>query len=185
MPQKLIIGICGHRNSGKDTVCKFLSPILVSWQPGYTFHVGDILAEKLADMTDGNKSFIQDNKDKIPHLRQVLQYLGDLTKQLEGNDIFLKMAQIKYNEMPKGFLIIPSVRLKSEADWVKKHKGLIIRIFRPVTDEVAAEDSHKTEQEINSIPFDFSILNDANLGRLEWYCKCLANDIIKYANRTT
>lgn len=181
MNDKLIIGITGHKQSGKDTVAGMLTPLLSKHRKVLVYHIGNTIAATLAQLTGGKVDTIISNKNN-PYIRGCLQFLGAERRMVEGADCFINDAQELINTViVKSFILIPSIRFVNEYRWIKDNKGLVIRIFRPEADN--NDDPHPTETEISKIPFDHSVINDANMGRLENYVKFLADTIIAYANR--
>jgi dephospho-CoA kinase len=172
---KLLIGLTGHKTSGKDTVAEMLKPHFPSM---HFVRVGfaDALKEELARMTGGNVGTINKHKHE-PLCRKVLQFIGQEAKALTSNDLIWvnKVKEYYHKCKNNSFVIIPDVRYLFEADWIKSEGGLVIRVFRPQADN--STDTHSSETELVKMAFDFSINNDGSLADLKRNTQWLAGHI--------
>lgn len=147
-----VIGICGKKYNGKDTVAEYISN-------KYNYEIlwfGKSLKDacmSLFGFTDeqlysDKKDVIDKEWNKTP--REIMQYLGTnlLRKQMgnliEGldNDIFIRRLDKEIKENPSKRYIIADVRFQNEIDMIKKYDGIIIKVFR---DLKTNNDQHESE----------------------------------------
>jgi len=70
--------------------------------------------------------------------------------------------------------IIPDTRFTNEAEAIKLGGGLIIKVDRPNRPSSGRDDSHPSETELLTWPFDHIILNDGDLDTLRTKARRLA-----------
>ena len=145
----MIIGICGHKGSGKD----YLSAILREYTGFKIVHFADPLKEMIAFLLNISIDELNDLKNhedqKIcnTNMRSILQKFGtDIMQKQCGKDIWIKQVLTEDN------IIIPDVRFNHEADAISKRGGMLIKLLGGKTD------SHISEIELDEIDnskFDF------------------------------
>ena len=164
----MIIGICGKKGSGKDTVADFLVH-------EYGFHktsfaeplkqicqcLFELTAEQLHDPIKKEEVIPEWNLSP----RQMFQKIGtDLFRKHFDQDIWLKLfrSRLKKSKCPN--IVVADVRFQNEADLVKENGGLLIEIRRQ-SRQSQKQDFHESENvEINNI--DKVFLNDGSLEEL-------------------
>lgn len=160
----MIIGITGHKFSGKSTMAEMLSQEL-----GYEIRS---FATKLKEMTsllsgcDVSKLEDYDFKEHevVPEFlwpyctndkhnyRSLLQGLGDHMRE-KNSDIFVESV---FRGGDKD-MIISDCRFVNEAQAIKNRGGVIIRIVRNGCEEAEA---HRSEMEVDMIAPDYIIYNN-------------------------
>lgn len=183
-----IIGLCGEKGSGKDTVYEIIS----KHKNSKRFAFADPLKEALKKLflwDDCN--FSRDNKEKIDEYwgvspRQMCQVLGtdvlrnylsnlfDMKINDDGKDYSFHIKRInkEFNELSESydFVIFTDVRFLDELRYVKGLGGKIYMIERPGL-EKNKYSNHESEKNIDDNNFinevDFIIDNDCDLNSLE------------------
>ena len=168
----MLIGITGHKFSGKSTVAKMLSEVL-----GYETHS---FADKLKDITcilSGctredleNYDFKENelvpdylrpyclNADK-PTYRAFLQHFGSEVMRGVNNNIWIDCTLSNCGKDA----IISDCRFPNEAKAIKERGGIVIKVVR---DGVATGDTHQSETKIDEIEPDYVFVNNKSLKEL-------------------
>jgi hypothetical protein len=168
----MLIGITGHKFSGKSTVTNMLSEML-----GYETHS---FADKLKDVTcilSGctredleNYDFKENelvpdylrpyclNADK-PTYRAFLQRFGSEVMRGVNDNIWIDCTLSNCSENA----IISDVRFPNEAKAIREHGGIIIKVVRV---GVATNDTHQSETHIDEIEADYTIWNGTTMENL-------------------
>lgn len=190
---RLIVGLAGPAQAGKDTVANYLAA-----NAEFTkLAVADPLKEIASLYLSGDRanlvlalgglitkhsrrghkpritthkiigemeSFPTDLDDSDPPKPRVfLQKLGDRLKD-ENKYIFANCLRDRLREIP-GHVVITDVRYPSEAGVIKRQNGLLIRLDRKPKLNGLAQ-SHDSEHAWKSIEFDFTIDSNGDVGAL-------------------
>lgn len=92
--------------------------------------------------------------------RWLLQYIGtECFRQIIHPNTWVNATYAGINDGDN--VVITDVRFPNEADAVKEHGGIVIRISRPVTDKVS--DNHVSETALDNYDFDYIINNDGSI----------------------
>lgn len=118
----MLIGISGHARAGKDTIAEAFT------RAGYRrISLADKLKEVARDLFgwDGEKD---------EEGRKLLILLGAKMREI-SSDVWIRyvMRNLKAGEN----VVIPDIRYKNEASWIKAHKGVLIRVVRPMLKELS------------------------------------------------
>jgi phosphomevalonate kinase len=161
-----IIGITGKKRSGKDTAAEFLSKYLKGKCQRLAF--ADPLKEEVAEALDVSFEYLEKNKDSF---RPLLQFWGtEWRRNRCGSDYWLRRMEERIAASDADFILIPDVRFKNEADFVRRLDGHNLRVLRP-TDNT---DSHASENELDDYPVDFVLDNFDSLAQLEVQARVMA-----------
>lgn len=168
-----LIGICGKKHHGKDTVGDFLAK-----EYGYTkISFADKLKEVckvLFNFTDeqlyGSKKEDIDEYWKVSP-RTTMQFIGtDLFREQLckimphiGNNIWIEIVKKYILENKYKKIVVCDVRFENEAEMIRELDGTIIKITRP---SIVTKDDHLSETEIDKIKFDEEIINDGSISDL-------------------
>ena len=174
MIQSKIIGIAGHKRSGKSTASQAL-------QSEYGFTLGSFAAPLKAavriifdwteEHTDGQLKDVIDPRWGISP-RQAMQHIGTdwgqielsaaypLFQQVTGRRLWVNRLLDSVGDSP---MVIPDVRFPHEADAIHSRGGAVIMIKRPGYDG----DGHASETEIDGLSFDHLIVNDGTVADLQ------------------
>lgn len=164
----MIIGICGHKGSGKSTVASMLEELL-----GYEV---TMFAQRLKEATCALSGCTmqdlesQDFKENTlvpdylmpyipsnvkPTYRAFLQYWGTEVMRKYNDNIWIDSTLSSCgNEV-----IISDVRFPNEAQAIRSKGGIIVKVERPG----CGGDGHASETSVDGIEGDFVIENDGSL----------------------
>ena len=108
--------------------------------------------------------------------RNILQLEGEYTRNLYGEDFWINRLQDAINNSDADIIIIPDVRYKNEAEWVKNNKGFLLKVHRDIIDN----DNHVSETELDNYnDWDYIIMNTSDLEHLKVITNCLSAKILK------
>ena len=139
----MIIGICGHKGSGKD----YLANILKEYTGFKVVHFADPIKDIISDLFKISKDELNELKNsentKIlgTNMRSILQTFGtNIMQKFCGKRIWVDLVLKEDN------LIIADVRFQHEVDAILEKGGFIIKLDSPCLD------SHISESGIDKIP---------------------------------
>ena len=162
----MLIGITGYKSSGKSTATEMLSSLLHCEVRSFATPLKEMVCAltccTMSQLEDYN---FKENEIVPKHLwnycsddrrnyRSLLQGLGDVMRDV-NQDVFVECA---LSNTPST-VIISDVRMRNEAEAVKRNGGIIIRIMR----DVEHSDTHKSEVEIDIIEPDYLIYNNKTI----------------------
>ena len=139
----MIIGICGHKGSGKD----YLANILKEYTGFKVVHFADPIKDIISDLFKISKDELnelknsEDTKILGTNMRSILQVFGtNIMQKFCGKRIWVDLVLKEDN------LIIADVRFQHEVDAILEKGGFIIKLDSPCLD------SHISESGIDKIP---------------------------------
>ena len=139
----MIIGICGHKGSGKD----YLANILKEYTGFKVVHFADPIKDIISDLFKISKDELNELKNsentKIlgTNMRSILQTFGtDVMQRFCGKRVWVDLV------LKEDDLIIADVRFQHEVDAILEKGGFIIKLDSPCLD------SHISESGIDKIP---------------------------------
>jgi hypothetical protein len=177
MKYPVVIGILGNARAGKDTIARYLS---VKFSVDLLSNKRVAFADPIRDMANsllhnyGIEPPIDENKNMvIPALgvsyRYLCQTLGtDWGRNMVGSSIWLNALYAKVKLNSPDVVLIPDVRFKNEADYLRTHfkNVYLIKVFRSGSN-LDSNPSHASEAEVNSIhDVDFTIDNNGTVEEL-------------------
>lgn len=174
--KQIIVGICGAKNCGKDTLAKIILENLPTIKRTKTGFIGPIklACSKLTGYTlDEIEVLKNDPKSQV---RLYLQLIADMVKEKNYKNM-IEMLQDCINRSDAELFVIPDLRFEFEAGWIKGKGGCIIRIFNSKAEAVAEKDPHHSERDFLKMDFDWHIKNDGNLAEFEREGKWIAGYI--------
>ena len=139
----MIIGICGHKGSGKA----YLGNLLKEYTGFKVVHFADPIKDILCDLFKISKDELnelknsEDSKILGTNMRSILQVFGtNIMQRFCGKRIWVDLVLKEDN------LIIADVRFQHEVDAILEKGGFIIKLDSPCLD------SHISESGIDKIP---------------------------------
>jgi hypothetical protein len=163
----MIIGLSGYAQTGKDTVAEhivknygftrvaFADPIREAlYKLNPKVRLGESIGVSLAHAVD-NMGW-EEVKKLSSDARELLQRLGtEVGRDMFGEDFWINRAMLKATEHEN--VVISDTRYFNEAESIRKHGGILIRINKPNTSEI---NSHESEKNLNDYMFDYTIINN-------------------------
>lgn len=175
---KLILGITGQKQSGKDTVGEMLAGMILSslnLKP-IRLAFADALKEEIALATGGNVETINTNKH-LQEVRRLLQFWGTEIRRAQDKQYWIKQLEAKVANAPNNsFIYVTDCRFLNEADCIRSMKGQILKVERP--DKVNS-DPHTSETEVTKIKFDHCIRNAGSMDDLKRECRWIRDFLIE------
>lgn len=188
----MIVAFTGKKQSGKTTACayalrKLNNAIIYSFAKPLKAGVAAFFGFT-DEQTDGEQKDIIDERYSVTP-RTVLQIFGTEIMQEKIYDVIPELDIPKrkfwcerfrqeYKRLTKfgvKHFLIDDLRFPHEAETIKELGGIIVRINR--TDLEESEDNHASEQEMDEIEQDFTVVTDGDLFKFK---KKIFNLIDKY-----
>ena len=162
----MIIGVCGNKFSGKDTIANYLVDNYKYKRYAFADPLKDIcriLFEFNEEQLYGNKKEILDEFwEKTP--REIFQMIGtDLFRNYLSQNFWVNVLERKIKD--KEMIVISDVRFENEAEMIRRLDGIIIKVVR----NNSIIDTHESESYIEQIECDITITNDTT--KKELYSK--------------
>lgn len=151
-----IIGISGKKQAGKDTLCSAIREHYKGQSERIAF--ADALKEEVAKATGVTLDFIEANK---PHFRLLLQAWGtDFRRWNNGENYWVAQAFKKMLDLPYSvnLIVVPDVRFRSEADYIRECGGHIIRV---TCFHESSSDGHQSEVELDNYEHFYATFSNA------------------------
>lgn len=161
----MLIGISGKKQCGKDTICKMIRALDDRWEK-HAF--ADKLKQALAVILDVKVEAFEDNIFKMSDstiakpeggfytYRELLQKFGTEVGRSISPNVWVDALFSNYS-LEDDFWIITDVRFPSEADAIREHGGILIRVNR----NTGYIDNHPSETSLDNYPsFDYIINNE-------------------------
>ena len=168
----MLIGITGHKFSGKSTVTNMLSEMLGYETHSFADKLKDVTCvlsgctrEQLEDYDFKENELVPDylrpyclNADK-PTYRAFLQRFGSEVMRGVNDNIWIDCTLSNCGENA----IISDVRFPNEAKAIKERGGIIVKVVR---DNVTTSDTHQSETMIDSIDAEYVLVNTKSIETL-------------------
>lgn len=178
-----IVGLTGLAGSGKDTAARFLSEALEArGRRTRLMAFADPIRQALLSMGVPS-SYIYDRDLKeleVPGFgasyRKLAQTLGtEWGREMIGADIWLRVLETRLMGLHRkpDVLLITDVRMQNEADWIRNHGGMIVRVERQGLTGVRPHLS-----EAGLCRWDAVLNNDADLVNLRSRCDGLSHLVL-------
>ncbi|GAB3229398.1 hypothetical protein GCM10027346_14830 [Hymenobacter seoulensis] len=169
-----LVGLSGKRGSGKDTVARLLQQLQPERQ-WYIRSFGDAIKAVCAALAGEEVAPYYSQRGKTELLPafgrtrgEMLQQVGQAMRLWEP-DIWI---QAFFSRLPpNAFVLVPDVRFPGEADLIRQHGGLMLRVegdpLRQRGDGTR-DDNHPSETALDTYPdFALTIHNSGSLSDLE------------------
>lgn len=175
----IIVGILGKKRHGKDTIADYMVKHHGYTRIAFADALKDIVRYSFGfseEQLNGNLKETVDDFWKIKP-RQVLQFvgtelfrdkMGELLPDVESN-FWVFIVKKRIHDIlalnPEAKFVISDCRFENEVNFVKEAGGNIIRVRRPAI-QFDDDSNHSSELYIDTLPFDFDIVNDGSLEQL-------------------
>lgn len=170
IPLTQIIGVSGKKYNGKDTVGDYLVAHHGYTKLTFAEPIKDICKIVFGITDEQLNTHLKEECDTRWNVtpRKLMQFIGtdlfrdNMQKIMPeiAEDIWLKVLENKIKEHQKinssSKFVITDVRFENEYALVKKMGGLVIKITRP---EFANLDTHLSETLVDTLAFDFELIN--------------------------
>lgn len=168
-----IIGICGKKYHGKDTIANHLVEKYGYTRIAFADPIKDICQNIFGlsyEQLYGNMKEENDEYWKVSP-RILMQFIGtDLFRNNMssimpdiGEDIWIYILLKKIQSNPQLKFVITDVRFKNELDHITKLNGLKIKVQR---NNILNNDNHISESYIDELNVDHIIINDDTIENL-------------------
>ncbi len=144
----MIVGLVGKRQSGKNTVARYLQ-----LRYGFTPLAFAATLKGFCFLTFKNPLVWR--PELSPEARKTLQVIGDLGRQ-HHERLFVDTA---VNLLPLNFrdrIVVTDVRFKNEAEFVRE-RGFLIKLVRDNKAQLPQIDNHPSETEVDEITTDYTV----------------------------
>lgn len=178
----ILLGLSGHKQSGKDTVYKFINDIIPITHKSFGENLKIVAAALLnCDYRDfesekfkSSESIIRKNDTEYYTNREILQLLGtDICRSISPT-IWIDTLFCNFN--PSCRWIVTDVRFPNEAQAIKDRGGKLIRIER----NTGLVDRHLSETALDNFKdWDIIIDNNSTLKDLKINVNCCMKKYFK------
>lgn len=168
----MLIGITGHKYSGKSTVARLLHNATGYQVVSFADKLKDVTCvlsgctrEDLEDYDFKETRLVPDylrpycGNAKEPTFRAFLQHFGSEVMRGVNDNIWIDCTLSNCDEN----CIVSDCRFPNEAKAVKERGGIVIKVVRP---DAKSEDTHQSETLIDDIDADYTLWNDTSLENL-------------------
>jgi hypothetical protein len=203
---KMIIGICGFKSSGKDTIADYLIKEYSFKKLSFASTLKDIISIMFGWSRDKLEGITKEDREwrekidpwwsktlKMPLLspRYVMQYFGtDLFRNHFHSDIWVKIVENKLNKyLEEDNIVITDCRFNNEINMILQLGGKIIQVHRNLPSwfnkykegeyPIEVKSIHCTEIEWIRCYKDYDIKNDGTIKELEEKVKYILEKLLK------
>ena len=153
-----VIGMCGPKRSGKDT----LGAIIAEELEAPVVHLADPLYDFVGRTLGLTRAEMEAIKDDVPPLdclsrvRDLLKPLGtEWGRRLIGEDVWIRMLDRENGHLP--LVVVSDVRFPNEAEWARRN-GVLVHVKR---DGAAwSPHDHASEHGVKAEAEDIFVRND-------------------------
>lgn len=143
--KKLILGLIGHKQTGKDTLCRII-------QARYPQAVRVAIADPLkADIATRFHTTVDEIEAEKEFWRPVLQWWGEAQRAFWTSKAFLRIHAADTN-----LVVVTDARYPDQFDLIRAQGGLLIRVLRALD---GPADTHPSEQNVTLAGADAFIMN--------------------------
>lgn len=162
----MIIGLTGKKQNGKSTAAQYIAEkygfVRLNFKDALVAEIKERfpgLLQEIANIMeqtnyDGMNPWTVDRlfKEKPPLMRTLLQHYGTEVRRADDAGYWANKWMVEARKHEN--IVVDDVRFVNEADAVRELGGTIVRVVRT---DYAADDSHKSELEMDSIEVDKTI----------------------------
>lgn len=176
----IILGIAGRKRSGKSTAGTLAADTFNFIQINFA----DPIRAAACSLFDYTPEQLETHKHDVHPLigispRKFMQMMGtEFGRNMIDQDLWLKSVKNKIMNRRQYDIAICDVRYPNEADFVHRMGGKVLHITRPDMQDSA--ETHSSETEVDSLPADFRLTNDADLYTFKDRVKALIGRLLGY-----
>lgn len=182
IPTVTLIGLAGHKGSGKDTAAAHL----VRAHDFRQISLADPIRNGLCAMFGLTADDLLDRNRKETAIdwlgvspRHLMQTLGtEWGRNHVARDVWLRVASHRLEAIAKGGrsrIVVSDIRFDDEADWIRSKGGQLIHIRRPLT--CPQHDAHVSEAGVTLNIDDYIILNTSTIDQLHAQLDALMQEL--------
>lgn len=142
---KLIVGLIGHKRSGKDTLFRIIQ---ARYPQAVRVSIADPIREDIARRFETTVAAIEAEKE---FWRPVLQWWGEARREYWTSKAFLRIHNADTN-----LVVVTDARYPDQFDLIRAQGGIIVRLLRA---QNGPADMHPSEQNITLAGADVFIMN--------------------------
>jgi len=167
-----LIGLSGKKQSGKDSIYRIAADSLRSRVGRVGF--ADAVKHEVSEVTGFRRDFIEKHKSEF---RTLLQVWGtEFRRHFFGNDYWIEKMEtvIENSKEHYDYMFITDVRFSNEAEFIKSHNGLLVKVerrldtYQNIQDAIASVDSHASENDMNDYSnYDYVLNNNGTEKELQ------------------
>lgn len=161
-----VIGIAGYKGSGKSTVSNFF----VQNYGCHRLAFADPIKKMLSALGLSDQQLYGENKEEPTPLldghtaRYAMQTLGtEWGRMMIGPKVWINAwkyhADKIWQRHPTAAIVVDDVRFCDEADFIRSHGGVVIKVVRPG----CASSDHASESQIEDLNSDALIMNTGSV----------------------
>lgn len=159
-----IIGLSGKRRSGKDSVCRILAesntPLPVkraSFADALRDEVGTLLTKPPFNMDYQTVIQEMQEDDTKEFYRNLLLWYGtEFRRRLYGENYWTEKVRTILEHRENNVLVFTDTRFLTEANIIREHGGLVVRVTRIGLD--GPPSNHPSETELDYYNFDIVLI---------------------------
>ena len=168
--QRMIIGLSGYAQAGKDTVAQMLVEDYGYTRLGFAdiikkacYYLDPIISLDGMRLGHAVDKYGWDEVKLIPEVRRLLQVMGsEVGRDLIDPQIWIELTM--FNVKAEDKIVISDVRFRNEAEEIKWRHGQVWRVSRIQKD--APISIHRSETDMDSWDFDQYISNNGTVEEL-------------------
>lgn len=164
----LLIGICGQKGVGKDTLGDYIIQKYNCKQYAFAYPLKKLIKD-LFELSDdqlygSTKEIVDERWNTTP--RKLMQYIGtelfrnqlkNLIPELNFENLWIRKFNDWYAQNKHHNIIISDIRFKDEMEAIKKNGGIIFKVDR----KLPYEDNHASELFFKEVVPDFVLDNNS------------------------
>jgi len=181
--ERLLIGLSGYARSGKDSFAQALVSRHGFTRAAFADVLKQLSCEADPFICDGKRLSMIINemgwevaKEHIPETRQFLQRLGESTRNILYEDVWVDALLNRHSDISR--LVISDVRYPNEVEAIRSRGGVVVRIVRH---GVGPANSHISETALDNVDLDAVVVNCGSLDDLALKADSLLSNLVSGA----